>query len=109
MNMVVKIWRWLSLTLGQARRYRTVRVSELPGSIKKHRLYLVGDDDAYWFAALLCPCGCGSSIQLPLVGRRPRWKVNMHKNGYCSLTPSVWRTTGCKSHFFLVQGKVRWA
>ncbi len=63
-----------------------------------------------WSAALLCPCGCGGSIQLSLIaGDTPSWRVRRHFNGSVTLHPSVWGKTGCRSHFFLRRGRIVWA
>jgi hypothetical protein len=39
---------------------------------------------------------------------RPRWNALEHPNGTVTLDPSVWRNSGCKSHFILNSGAIRW-
>lgn len=90
------------------RRHRAVFVAEVPGILHRRRVYVVGADDVYWSAALSCPCGCGDVIQLALVGIRPRWELRLGFGGAVSLNPSVWRTVGCGSHFWVSEGDVRW-
>ncbi|WP_367892358.1 MULTISPECIES: DUF6527 family protein [Paraburkholderia] len=35
-------------------------------------MYAVGECGQFWLAALMCPCGCGDTIQLPVIeGQRP--------------------------------------
>ena len=89
-------------------RIRGVRVEELPESLRCRRLYLLGDRQP-WSAALLCPCGCGEVIQLSLLPNdSPCWTVSLDRNGLPTLAPSVWRSYGCGSHFFLRHGSVVW-
>ncbi|WP_425571243.1 DUF6527 family protein [Novipirellula rosea] len=58
---------------------------------------------------MACPCGCKSRIQLCCIpGSRPRWTFDVHENNTITLHPSVWRTVGCRSHFFLRNGRVSW-
>jgi hypothetical protein len=55
-----------------------------------------------------CPCGCGESIELALIPEAtPRWKLSLEQNRP-SLSPSVWKRDGCRSHFFLKKGRVVW-
>ncbi|WP_236819161.1 DUF6527 family protein [Alicyclobacillus ferrooxydans] len=58
---------------------------------------------------MLCPCGCGEVLHMSLhPDGRPRWELTRHPDGTVSLSPSVWRKVGCRSHFFLERGRVRW-
>lgn len=83
---------------------------DLPESLKADRIYLVGDDGFLWQAAMLCPCGCEKTIQLSLVYHdRPSWRAHVEPNQRVTLAPSVWRTTGCHSHFFVRGGRLIWA
>ena len=89
-------------------RIKSVAVEELPDRLHKHRLYLLGAMEP-WAAALLCPCGCGEVSQLSLMLHdSPRWNLQLEPEGLATLTPSIWRTKGCGSHFFLRQGSVIW-
>jgi hypothetical protein len=89
-------------------RLRSVRLEELPDAPKKRNLYLIGDRQP-WAAAFICPCGCGEVIQLSLLPRdSPSWSVALDRDGFATLSPSVWRTKGCKSHFFVREGSIVW-
>ncbi|MBZ5667533.1 MAG: hypothetical protein LAO30_23405 [Acidobacteriia bacterium] len=58
---------------------------------------------------MLCPCGCRSVIQLSLLREdSPHWTVFIDKGGVTTLFPSIQRTAGCRSHFFLKKGRVVW-
>jgi hypothetical protein len=55
-----------------------------------------------------CPCDCGEVLSINidrLAGRAWRLRVDSHG---VTLLPSVWRTTGCKSHFVLWANRVWW-
>jgi hypothetical protein len=55
----------------------------------------------------LCPCGCESVITLSLQRiHRPHWTVRRSDNKRPSMSPSVWRITGCLSHFWVYDGRV---
>lgn len=90
-------------------RYRVVEVSDVPDAFDSRTLYVVGEDGQRWFAAFECPCGCGATIQTALMPKvKPHWILTEHWNGTPTLHPSVWRTTGCRSHFWLRRGRVHW-
>ena len=38
----------------------------------------------------------------------PRWDLRINAGGLPSLNPSVWRQTGCRSHFWLRDGHLEW-
>jgi hypothetical protein len=55
-----------------------------------------------------CPCGCGDDISLnvdPEAG--PCWRL-LRRGDNLTVMPSVWRETGCESHFFLWRDEVDW-
>lgn len=87
----------------------TVRVPELPDELKPQNLYLIGENGFLWIAALVCPCGCQSVIQLNLLpDAKPCWRVEEHDDGTVSLAPSVWSRQGCGSHYFVRRGLIKW-
>lgn len=90
--------------------YRGQHVTDLPDRLKPDLVYIVGDDGYDWSAAMLCPGGCGKTLEMNLLpDAHPAWTVAEQLNGVISLHPSVWLKTGCKCHFVLQQGRVRWA
>lgn len=93
-----------------APRYTGVVVEEfLPASPKPNVLYIVEEDGYREYAAMICPCGCGQVLNMNLLpDERPMWKVYVDSQGRASLHPSVWRKKGCRSHFWLKQGRIRW-
>ena len=88
---------------------KTVTVEELPDRLDAATIYVAGENGHCWFVAMLCPCGCGATLQMSLLAdARPRWSLTQFDDGTVSLTPSVWRKVGCLSHFFLIHGRVKW-
>jgi hypothetical protein len=88
--------------------YRTRRSEELPASLKSRTLYVLGSPKP-WSVALLCPCGCQKTIQLSLLENdSPSWQLRLGPKGQPTLEPSIWRTNGCRSHFFMRNGKIVW-
>ena len=83
--------------------------ADLPDALDSQVIYLVGEDGYYLQAALLCPCRCGSRVILNLVPpSRPLWRIRCHGDGSVTASPSVWRNTGCYSHFWIRRGKILW-
>ncbi|WP_391540613.1 DUF6527 family protein [Lignipirellula cremea] len=39
---------------------------------------------------------------------RPQWSLIHHSDGAVSLSPSVWREVGCRSHFYFLLCQVVW-
>jgi len=92
--------------------YKVKRVSDNPDydKIKKGEMVIVGGKGYVKWAYFRCPSGCGDVIVLPLVkSEESNWKLRVDKAGHPTLSPSVSKTDGCKSHFFIRKGKVIWA
>ena len=110
MKFIRRIWWFIRYRLtGRPMPHRTIYVEELPESLGRTCVYIVGENGFYWFVALICPCGCGEVLYMNLLEeRRPRWSFSTETSGTISLTPSVWRKKGCGSHFFFRRGLVDW-
>ena len=81
----------------------------LPLTIPQNTIILARDGDEDWCVGFLCPCGCGTTIELLLVPEAtPRWSINVDRDGLVSLFPSVWLDSGCRSHFWVKRGKIEW-
>lgn len=53
-----------------------------------------------------CPCGCGEELPVNLDARAgPAWQLYRSTSGV-SLYPSVWRDTGCESHFIVWRNQI---
>ena len=113
---MIKLWQklksWLKGWLKGWRRrpFKTVYVAETtPSQLKPKTLYVVTEDDEPWHAEMICPCGCGKTLHMNLLlDERPVWQITEHNDGTSSLHPSVWRKTGCRSHFWFRKGQVVW-
>lgn len=105
--------------------FRLRVVDDVPTQQDPFVFYLLENAGAPWCAVFLCPCGCGDPVWLNLAeGVRPKWTVNKYpikksavgpsvfsgddSSMSFDLSPSVHRSVGCKSHFFLKAGEVEW-
>lgn len=101
--------RWFRLLLDPSKRYRHTFVEDPPSQLEDSLVYLIGDGGRPWSASFKCPCGCGEAISLSLIEHdNPSWHVSTRTSGI-TIHPSVWRTKGCRSHFFIRDGRVLWA
>jgi hypothetical protein len=107
---MASFWRRLQRWFGFKQIVTPRAVEELPDDLAPNLLYLVGAGSQPWSAAMLCPCGCRSLIQLSLIADDdPRWKLNYESSGRVTLHPSIWRIKGCRSHFFVRSNVIIWA
>lgn len=91
-----------------ARRWKTTLCADEPETLFPNVLYLIGDQTP-WAAVFLCPCGCKAAVWLNLLrDHRPRWAVSVSTRGVPTVSPSVDRHVGCKSHFVLRSGRIVW-
>ena len=87
----------------------TIHTDDVPEFPEANVFYIVGDGGHQWYAVFVCPCGCEETVHLSLLeGDRPRWRITQHENGTITVSPSIWRNRGCKSHFFVRQGQFVW-
>lgn len=57
---------------------------------------------------IACPDGCGESLTINLDARAgPAWRFYRTGSGI-SLFPSVWRDSGCRSHFIVWDSRIYW-
>lgn len=105
-----RIWLFIRHSiLGTPVPFQTVYVDELPDDLKNGEIYLIGENGFLWSAALSCPCGCRSVIQLNLLPEaKPCWRVETHADDTITLKPSVWSKKGCGSHYFIRNGLINW-
>lgn len=108
----MRILRWISRwwdRIGPRRKLILVDGDSPPDRIRSRDLYLARDDGEDWSVAMKCPCGCGERLELMLAPEvRPHWSVRSEPDAPPTLHPSVWRKTGCKSHFWVRDGRVIW-
>lgn len=86
---------------------RTTRTDEIPENPDPRVVYLVGESANAWLVVMTCQCGCRDPIYLSLVPDDcPTWEIERHRDGTVSLSPSVHRTRGCRSHFWVRRGQI---
>lgn len=105
-------WFWGHLRGLFRRKPRGLRaefVAETPERLDPNVVYVEGEGGNAWVAVMVCPCGCKARISLNLLPEsHPCWAVAVDSHGAPSIRPSVWRTVGCKSHFFVRGGRIDW-
>jgi hypothetical protein len=103
-NIFLKLFRFK-----KNKTLKTVFLNEQLDMPKRNTVYVIGEKGFLWFVIMSCPCGCNEILNINLIeGNCPTWSLQEHSNGTISLFPSIWRTTGCRSHFFLKKGKIIW-
>jgi hypothetical protein len=99
----------LNIFRRKAELFKSLRVEDFPDSMKRFTIYLASGGENIRAAGLVCPCGCGEVIELNLLASvRPCWQVIEHPKGLVSLSPSVRRMNGCRSHFWIRNGQINW-
>lgn len=83
-------------------------MSTLPEELRENTVYVVGENGFQWYCAMSCPCGCGATIHLNLRDDGDVcWRLRSEWSG-ATLSPSVRRIVGCRSHFFLTNSRILW-
>ncbi|GAC1314173.1 MAG: hypothetical protein NVSMB24_38500 [Mucilaginibacter sp.] len=107
MKRIKKAFAWLKLELGFGPDLKIRLDEDIPAHIRDGAVYIIGGASP-WLLLLRCPCGCGETIHLNLLKEAsPRWGYRVVKKTI-TVKPSIWRTTGCKSHFIIRNGQVQW-
>ena len=108
----MSMMRWLRKQwdrFGPARRLQILPGDTLPETMPRRNLVLMQDIGENWSVGMHCPCGCGEIIELMVdPGIKPHWSVSVDASGKPTLQPSVWKQTGCRSHFWVREGKIVW-
>ncbi len=94
---------------GPKRRLIVIDDDTPPAPIPSRHVYLCRDEGDDWSAAMRCPCGCGDDLELMLLSEvKPNWSLETKNGDAPTLRPSVWRKSGCGSHFWLRKGHIHW-
>lgn len=89
--------------------YRYKLTKNVPDRLDPLTLYLETNLEQPWQLVMLCPCGCKSVLHMNLLDEYyPHWKYYLDENDRFTLQPSVNRTVGCRSHFFIKKGEILW-
>lgn len=90
--------------------YGVVELANRPKQIPERTIVIIGSGTKKKWILLMCPCGCGETLTLSLMqSHKPNWKASKDKWSRVTLSPSVWKNDGCRSHFFIKKGKILWA
>ncbi|SDU08662.1 DUF6527 family protein [Stappia sp. ES.058] len=109
MNPIIAWLRRLWDQHGPARRLIEVDSDVLPNPLPIRNLVLLRDDGDDLSVGMRCPCGCGATIELMVIPEaKPQWSFSTDAQGRPTLHPSVWRNTGCRSHFWVRTGRIHW-
>lgn len=101
--------RFLAWIFNGEQFYKSEYVSDIPKKPEQYKVYILGGKKSPFLSVIRCPCGCGELLHMNLLNSRdPCWELFTDVNGYVTFKPSLWKKTGCKSHFYLTNGKVRW-
>ncbi|WP_291384342.1 DUF6527 family protein [Devosia sp.] len=94
---------------GPARKLIVVDCDVLPPVLPRRNLVLTRDDGEDWSVGMRCPCGCGETIELMVIPEaKPRWSISADHFQRPTLHPSVFRKSGCRSHFWVKRGRIIW-
>lgn len=96
-------------------RYRRVRFlgskasqSEALHSVREPAELILVERGVPRSLVMKCPDGCGETLTVNLDRRVGKaWRFYNRPEGV-SLYPSVWRTTGCRSHFIIWENGIYW-
>lgn len=106
-NRIIKDMLWKHKQF----QYKVELIPDNPGSenLEKNIVYIVGGKKFVKWAYLKCPCGCNAPIMLSLNKLNyPSWSVKQDKVGRATISPSINKLDGCRSHFVIKKGKVIW-
>jgi hypothetical protein len=102
-------WRQFLALVSPRRSVTIIEGDTLPNELPHRNLALARENGEDWCIGMRCPCGCGQRLEMMLLKEiKPRWDVRVNARGHVSLHPSVWLRTGCRSHFWMREGKVIW-
>lgn len=95
--------------MAPSRVLKVIDGDSLPDRLPVRDLVLAREQDEDWCVGMRCPCGCGRKIELLVIEEaKPRWDLDVDPKGRPTLSPSVWLRDGCRSHFWVRSGRVRW-
>lgn len=88
-------------------RLKMRKSGDIPERLKNRIIYLIGDE-LPWLLVIRCPCSCGDEIRLNLLQEEsPNWRYKI-TNKSIDVHPSIRRVRGCKSHFWIKNGRIIW-
>lgn len=114
MRFFISLYKWLkgvfftTVEITEKGGFNYIAVNDLPDELSPNIIFILDEGWQPEALSFKCPCGCNSDIHLNLLkDSRPLWSYNI-SNDRITISPSVWKKEGCKSHFFIKKGKVLW-
>lgn len=108
--MIKRFINWLLNLFKSEKLYVAKFTDEIPDKPDNITIYLIENQGYCWQAVMICPCGCKKQLNMNLMkDYHPHWQYKINSKNIITLNPSINRTVGCKSHFFVKQGKIIWA
>ena len=93
-----------------AAKFRAFFVNDFPDQVPEKQIFVVQEGTSPETIIFKCPCGCRTDIYLNLLkDSSPRWRFEINTKKEISISPSINRTVGCRSHFFIQNSRVAWA
>lgn len=107
--MIKKFIQWVLNLFKSKQLYKAKFLDDVPDELASRIIYIIENEGCYWKAVMICPCGCKKILHMNLMKQYyPSWKFQLNKKNIITLNPSINRTVGCKSHFFIRNGKIDW-
>lgn len=102
-------FRWFIQKYNGKKNYKYRLVHELPETLESNIIYIEANLNVPWQLVMVCPCGCKKNLHMNLIeAYHPFWKYHFDKKKRITLSPSVHRMVGCRSHFFVRKGTIVW-
>jgi len=81
----------------------------LPDQLLDDHIYVVGPRDAPKWVVMTCPCRQGHRLDVCLMPTvSPHWRLKLSRRQQVTLSPSVWVSEVCTSHFWVYANRVEW-
>lgn len=116
MRVLNAIWQWLRKIffpvstpskIGEEE-FRFMVVDDIPDILPDKMIFILNEGYLDESLSFKCPCGCNEHIHLNLLkDSSPLWNYEI-VDEEITISPSVWRTIGCKSHFFIRKNLIIW-
>ena len=111
--MIKKIISLIKKILGLKQKktyFSVIEIEDMQNiKLKPHYLYVERRGGKDRWLHLLCPSGCGQTLSVNLMQSiNPFWTLLQNSDKTVTLSPSIDKTDGCRSHFFIRNSQVQW-
>lgn len=108
--MLKRLFDWIKRLFYKKKPFRYKYVEDVPNVLKSKTIYIIGVENNPWQLIMECPCGCKNTLHMNLMKEEsPVWSYVIENKKMITIHPSINRIVGCKSHFFIRNGKLVWA